>query len=221
MNREERKKRWDMSVENEKRKKQMAKQVFNIATPIFSVLVIFLFFFGTELWIPINNCDSYYSFYLRFSVTFPIIFLLAIICFIYYKLTKRKLTFVFVVLFPFIFSIYRSHLNKYLTNIRIEKNLSVIKLGVITKKHQPHYGGIVNITYEENSKKKKWSFDTEDYPIKKLSIGDTILFVWVEKCKYIAKIYKFKPTKAELEMCKNDCYLINGKLVPVEKEKSD
>ena len=48
--------------------------------------------------------------------------------------------------------------------------------------------------------------------------GDTLLIRYLESCNYVVGLYEAYPTKEELEKCKNDCYLINGKLTPIKKE---
>ena len=52
---------------------------------------------------------------------------------------------------------------------------------------------------------------------KRIQIGDTVLLMYSKKCPAIIDLYKVCPTKAELEKCKNDCYLIYGTLVPVDE----
>ena len=48
--------------------------------------------------------------------------------------------------------------------------------------------------------------------------GDTILIKYLESCNYVVGLYEAYPTQFQLEQCKNDCYLMNGKLTPVNKE---
>ena len=70
-----------------------------------------------------------------------------------------------------------------------------------------------------NSSKVTEEFSPKHVLYSKLEINDTILVQYTESCSHITKVFTVLPSKLQLRKCKNDCYLINGKLVPIIKNK--
>jgi hypothetical protein len=172
--REEAKRKWDLEVKKAQKKEYRQKILYAILTFLLFTWTIFSYIIGTEVWIPVDNCEKYYIFFIKYlsGITFPI--LLFVSAYMYYKITKKSIPALIVMILSFVHIIYAADMSTYLNNKRIDENLSIVKQGIIYDKLTLHYGGGIWIYYWENSKKKKWFLSTETFPIKQLSIGDTM-----------------------------------------------
>ena len=101
---------------------------------------------------------------------------------------------------------------------RLNNEKSIISNAVVITNVTSSRGlGGLNIKYKTGERKMKGSINIH-VKTDGIESGDTILIKYLESCSYVVGLYEAYPTKSQLEKCKNECYLINGKLIPVKKE---
>jgi hypothetical protein len=151
-----------------------------------------------------------------------LMFFLGIIGYVFSTILKFKehIKGVFYVLIPLVFLLLLYNISDNRINKLLNKNATRVTKAIIydTRNTKTTFGIRVKLIVNFRTMKGYYRIKRRHRNCKKhIIIGDTVLIMYSEKCVYITDIYKLCPTKSELEKCKNDCYLIHGKLIPIDE----
>ena len=156
---------------------------------------------------------------------FILIIFLAILGLIYsylFILNKFKSYIYYAIIPIFIFVISNTFFKKNKTKV-LRNKLSFVTKAIVYKTGKATASFSISVSFRKYYDKEYKYLQTfvvtgRTRKCKRsIQIGDTVLLMYSKECPVIIDVYRVCPTKSELEKCQNDCYLIHGKLIPVDE----
>jgi uncharacterized membrane protein len=199
----------------------LIKNLFLLFYILAAILIILI---GSNIINIVDICKIVYFFNTSLLNRFyPFIFL-AFLGLIYEYLFKPKYKTLYSGIIPIFITLLMVKLLLNSQDNVLKNEISIVTKAVVSGTHNTTTTFSIYVIFtlvnKTESNKYETSLDITGKTGKcknRISVGDTVLIMFSKECTVIFDIYKVCPTKAELEKCKNDCYLINGKLIPIDE----